>query len=744
MSKIIIFLILFLLKFTNLSAEVVKSIVVSGNQRISSETIIIFSKVNIDDDIKKYRLNSIIKDLYSTDFFENVSVKLNNNILEIKVKENFLVQNVIINGVKNKNLNKQLNEQLTVTDKKSYVEENVNKDLVKLSNFLKISGYYFSTIDLEVNKNQNNTVDLIYNINLNKKAVVKIIDFTGDKIFKTSMLKNIIVTEENKFWKFLSKKKYLNENQINLDQRLLKNFYLNEGYYDVKITQSTANIINDNNFELVYSINAGNKYYFHNLDLVIPNDYNLDFFSDIKSTLEEFKNTTYSNNKINKLLNKIDNIALTKQYEFINASFKETKLDDNKINITFTINESKKLYVNRINIIGNDITNENVIRDFLVVDEGDPLNEILNNKSINNIKSSGLFSKVEYKISDTENDFKKDIEINLTEQPTGEISAGAGYGTSGQTFNFGVKENNFKGNGTKLNTSLSISKSSVKGGLNLIIPNYNYSDKSMNLNISREDNDYFDTSGYKNTINNFTIGTGFEFKQDLYFTPLLVVEFEDLETNSTASASLKKQDGNYNNIKLNYNFLYDKRNRSFRPSDGYYSRFSQDLPLVSNDYSLINKYDYKNYHKLTDQMIGSLSFHISSVNSLEGSDVRISERLNLSSRKLRGFKAGKVGPKDNNDFIGGNYASALSAATTLPNFLPNLDFVDFSLFIDAGNVWGVDYNSSLDKSKLRSSTGISIDWSTPIGPLNFVLSQPITKSSTDVEESFRFDIGTTF
>jgi outer membrane protein insertion porin family len=240
------------------------------------------------------------------------------------------------------------------------------------------------------------------------------------------------------------------------------------------------------------------------------------------------------------------------------------------------------------------------------------------------------------------------------------------------------------------------------------------------------------------------LGTGFEYKKDLFFTPLIVVEAEDLTTDSTASASLKKQDGNYNNVELDYSFLYDKRDQSFRPTDGYFSKFNQTLPLISNDYALSNIYDFKTYHKLSENMISNISFHISSINSLEGNDVRVSERIYLSPRKLRGFESGKVGPKDNLDFIGGNYASAVSLSTTLPSLLPELESVDFNIFFDAGNVWGVDYDSNLDNSKIRSSTGLSIDWLTPIGPLNFVIAQPITKTSTDVEQGFRFDIGTTF
>ena len=509
------------------------------------------------------------------------------------------------------------------------------------------------------------------------------------------------------------------------------------------VTQSTANIIKDNNFMVTYNIEAGKKYFFDNVELIIPTDYDISNFKDIENELNDLKNTEYSLKKIENLLDKIDKIAVTKQFEFINASFEE-KLLDNKINIKFIIDETQKLYVNRINIVGNDITNENVIRNFLIVDEGDPLNEILNNKSISKIKSSGIFSKVDFQVRDTNVDYKKDIQINVVEQPTGEITAGAGYGSSGQTLSFGIKENNFGGNATKLNTSLSISEDTLKGGLTLDIPNYRYSDKALKLNLSRTDNDFFDTAGYKNTVSNFTLGTGFEYKQDLFFNPLLSLEFEDLETNSNASTTLKKQDGNYNNLKLDYNLFYDKRNQSFRPSEGFYSNFSQKIPILSNSYSLYNKYDFKIYKKLSENMIGSFSYHLSAVNSLDDDDVRVSERLNLSPRKLRGFKKGKIGPKDNNDYIGGNYVTAMTASSTLPDFLPDLDSVDFSLFIDAGNIWGVDYDSSLDNSKLRSSTGLSIDWLTPIGPLNFVFSQPLTKSSTDIEETFRFDIGTTF
>ena len=206
MIKFFLFLIIFFVKITFVNAEIVKSISVAGNERITNSTVVIFSKINIGDDLIINDLNQVIKNLYETDFFNDVSVILKNNILTINVVENNLIQSVEINGVKNKKLKQALFDQLVITEKKSYVEERSSEDVLKLSNFLKISGYYFSNIDLKIKQNDNKTVNLIYDITLNQKAVVKKINFSGNKIFKSRLLSSVIVTEENKFWKFLSKK----------------------------------------------------------------------------------------------------------------------------------------------------------------------------------------------------------------------------------------------------------------------------------------------------------------------------------------------------------------------------------------------------------------------------------------------------------------------------------------------------------------------------------------------------------
>ena len=744
MFKILFTVLFFFTIFTQSFSEEVKNIKINGNNRVSDQTIIMFSESNIGDNINREDLNTITQNLYSTNFFKNISTSFSNNILTINVIENPIVQSIKIEGIKSKKYIEPLFETILMKEKSSYIKVNLDRDFNKIKSFLKFSGFYFSQVDVDIIENNNNTVDIIYNISMGEKAKIKKIKFTGNKIFKDKKLKNIIVTEENKFWKFLSNKKYLNEKQIDLDTRLLKNFYLNKGYYNVKIDSSSANYIDKNNFDLVFNINSGEKFYFNNFNLILPNDFKKNNFKLILDKFSELKDKPYSFNAIQSILDEVDAIALSKQYEFINANINEQIISSNKINFEIVIDESEKFYVNRVNIFGNDITNEKAIRDLLVIDEGDPLNKILNNRSINNIKGSGLFAKVDYEISDEIDSTKKNINITVEEQPTGEITAGAGYGSGGQTFNLGIKENNFNGEAVRVNTNLTISKTSIEGGVNFLIPNFKYSENSLSVDTTRRDTDLLSSNGYKNKLTSFTLGTSFEQKQNFYFSPSLNFEYEKLETTKTASAKLKDQEGSYYNLNFDYGLLYDLRNQSYATTDGFYSKFNQSIPLVSNSWSVMNIYDFKKYHPLSEQMIGSVSFYAAAINSVGGDDVVVSDRINLPSKKLRGFKQSRIGPKDNQEYIGGNYASAVTLNTTLPDFLPELQFIDFNLFFDAGNVWGVDYDKSLNKSKIRSSTGLGINMSTPVGPINFIFAQPITKDSGDTTETFRFDIGTTF
>ena len=719
-------------------------IIINGNERISSETILVFSEISEDQSLNENSINNILKKLYKSGYFKDVSVKIENNNLIIDVLENPVIQTIYINGIKRKKTEESLYEILSLKNRSSYNSINVKKDENAILNYLKEQGFYFSKITSSYRDLGDNKIDLYYEIELGDKAKISKISFVGNKIFKDSTLRSVILSEEYRFWKFISGKKYLNEKLINFDKRLLNNFYKNKGFYNVEIESSFANYLGNDEFEILYNISSGKKYYFNEFNLNLPFDYETDNFNELNNIFNDLKGEKYSLNSINKILKEIDKIVLNKQFEFLKSSVQE-EIKDDLINLTFNIGESEKFYVEKINILGNNITREEVIRNNLLVDEGDAFNELLQAKTINNLKALNFFSKVDSEIIDATNPNKKIINITVEEKPTGEIMAGAGVGTSGGTVAFGVSENNYLGRGIEFTSDVSVSAESLKGLIALNNPNYKGSNRSLNASLESTVTDRLKNFGYESNKTGFSVGSGYEFYENLYWNTGFSSYIEKLETDSTASASIKKQEGSYFDTFFNQTLSYDKRNQKFKTSDGYISRFTQNIPIISESYTLTNAYDYKIYNQWLDENVFSFGFYAKTANSLSGKDVKLSDRLFLPSGKLRGFESGKVGPKDGLDYIGGNYAASINLATTLPQIMPNLQNTNFSVFLDAANIWGIDYNSSLsDNSKIRSSVGIAVDFFTPIGPLNFSLSETITKGSNDITESFRFNIGTTF
>ena len=739
----ILFLFFFLIFWSTSKAETINKIIVEGNQRISTETIKMFSGVSINNDLSENDLNKILKNLYNTNFFDLVSVNLKDNILLINVKENPIIQSVYYDGIKSSSILEDLKKNVSLKSRSSFNKVLLEKDSKSIKNFLKNLGYYFSEIDIQIEDLEDNKINLIYKITLGEKAKIKKISFIGEKVFKDKKLKGIILSEEYKPWKFLSGKKYLNESLISYDERLLKNFYLNKGYYNVTINSSFAKLTEDQSFELIFNIDAKSKLFFGDLKIDLPVDFSKSNYEDVERFFEKLKNEPYSINRIEDIVEKIETITINEQYESIKASIDED-IDSDKININFIIEETEKFFIERINIFGNNVTRESVIRNQIEIDEGDPFNQILYAKSLNNVKALNFFENVTGEILDGNKFNSKIINIDITEKATGEIFAGVGTGTDGSNFSFGIKENNYLGRGVRLDSNLYVSQERVKGRFLVSNPNFKNSDKNLDFALEATSIDRLGTSGYESDVTGFTMGTKFEYLDDFRFGLSTKNTFEKISVDKSASTRQKKQEGNYFDSFIGLDFLYDKRNQRFQTTSGFFSNYNINLPILSDTNTLTNVYNYKIFRELYENNVSTLSFLLKSANSISSDDIKLSERLYIPGKRLRGFESGKVGPKDGSDFIGGNYASSINATTTIPMILENVQSVDIVLFADAANIWGVDYNSSLDKAGIRSSVGIGIDWLTPVGPLTFSFAQPITKESTDIEETFRFNIGTSF
>jgi len=727
----------------NLFADIVEKLEVKGNSRISEETIKVYGDITLNKDYSSFDIDNILKNLYTTNFFKDIKIFLNNGVLKITVKEYAIINSIDLQGEKSEQIKSAVLKRLELQSKESFIENKVSEDINKIKKLYASRGYNFVNVKPKVEKFTDNRINLIYFLDKGKKTNISKIYFIGDKKIKEKRLRDIIVSEENRFWKFLSKNTYLNYNNIELDKRLLINYYKSLGYYDVQVLSSNAEISEDNLTILTYSINAGNRFKINKISTNVSNVLDKKLFLPLQDNFTKIIGKYYSPFTVKKLLDQLDLLIVRNDLQFIEHSVNEI-LDNETIQIQINIYEGSKNLVEKINVLGNTVTDESVIRAEFLLDEGDPFNTLKLDQSIAKLKARNIFSEVEKNITDGSNKNQKIIEISVEEKPTGEISAGAGIGTTGGSFAFSISENNWLGKGINLSTNIDVSAETFSGGLSVSDPNYKFSGNRLNYFVTNTTNDKPD-SGFKNNIISTGIGTSFEQYKNIYLSPSLTYSYDDLKVESTASDSLKKQKGSFSDLSFSYGISLDNRDRVYAPTDGYISRFSQTIPLYADSPYIKNSYNFSKYKFFSSDLIGTFKFYAAAISGLNDKDVRISKRINLPNRKLRGFESGKIGPKDGKDYVGGNYAMSSNFELSLPNFLPESTKTDVGLFLDFGNIWKIDYDETLDDSnKIRSSAGINTSWISPVGPMTFILSQNISKASTDVVESFSFRLGTTF
>ena len=738
-------IIIFFIIFTNVTFAEIKKINIVGNARVSSATIesLVDKKIiNIDT----IYINNLTKKIYDTDFFSDVKISFNQDVLTINVSENPIVNFFYINGVKDSDLD-QVNKIITLKENSIFSSSKLKKDIEATREFLNASGYYQASITPEVIKIDNNQINLIINIDKKEISKIKNIYFIGNKYFSNSQLLDVITSTEDGWWKIFSSSA-LSEQRIEYDKQLLKDFYKSKSFYDAQIESAFASIDKNNKFTLTYSINSGKKYKFGDYDIkvsgLVLKEEDINEVKNISNKL--LKNEFYSPLTINKINKQITDFLETKRYGNFEINIQDLKAADDKINIIVQLNEGQKSIVNKINIKGNTITEEKVIRDNLIISEGDQLNSSKVKKSIDNVKSKQLFSKVDYKIEDSEKKNFKDLNLFVKEQPTGSISAGVGYGSNGGLFEASINERNFLGQGINLNFTGRLSSDEIKGELSYVDPNYLNSNKELAASLFSVVDDY-ENSGHQNKSAGTRFATKYEIYEDIFFRPNLGVQFDRLEVTGNASSLLRSRQGDFTTTSLGYNFIYDQRDSKFNPTSGSIIYFDQNIATFFSDIPTIQTGVGATFYKelLSDKFIGSAKAKLANVVAFNDKDVKLSDRIFSSTSDLRGFEQRGVGPVDSGDHIGGNNLATLSLKSTFPNPIPeNLRATTF-LFLDMGNVWGADYSSLIsDSSKLRTSTGIALDLVSPIGPLSFTYSIPLSKATTDKEQNFLFNIGSSF
>lgn len=752
MRKSIWSLIIFLSLFPFFSLAYSKEIIVNdiklyGNKNISKETI--FSNAGIKSNnflTSLENLNLIKKKLFETNFFSKVDLKISNNILIIEIEENPLVELVIFSGLdERKDFISDLEKSLSLKSNLLFSEFLLNSDVLFIRDYLKNQGYINNKISYRVNLVENNRVNIFFDIQLNKKFFTKNIIFIGDKKFSSSKLSSIITSSEDSYLNFLSSSSIPSIDRVNFDAIKLKNFYLSEGFYDVQISNSSINVVDDNYVEIVFSINAGAKY--NVVDYIITGDtsfLNNNDIAYINSQIKKNINQVYNQFKIDKLKNLVFDYISAKGFS-VDVYHIVKRKSNSELTLDLRLNEVKqKKIINNVKVLGNDITEEKVIRNNILFSEGDIFKELLINKSKNKLLSLNIFKDIIINYKYVDKSDLVDIEISLKEMPTGEISSGVGIGTSGSTIAFNLKENNFLGQAIKTNIGLSLGTQRVLGNIYVSNPDFLDTGNTFNNNLYITKTTY-NSAGYENKIIGNDISYAYNFFQDTEFLAGFGINMDKINVNDAASALIRTQEGNYFTTRIFYNIFNDKRDRQFKPTSGYTIGFGQDFAFSPSDIPYIKNNFYGSFFReLSDDFTGSVRYKINTINSLNNNSLKLSDRLFLTDNELRGFSYRGLGPKVENDFIGGNYSFLTSLSTTFPNGLPNSWKASSNMFFDIGNVWGADISGVHKSNKLRSSLGLGFTWGSPIGPISITYAEPITKDKNDNVENFNFKIGGVF
>ena len=743
MIRILLLTLFIFLTSAVLKAEVIDKLVINGNKRVSSETIKVYGEIEINKNISEIEINRILNNLYSTNFFEDVKIKKSQNTLFINVKEYPVINQLILIGEPKKSFKQKILTLIQSKEKKSFIKSNISKDIDAIKKFYSLSGYNSTTVDAKTKIIDDENLDLMIEIDRGNQTKISSINFIGNKYIRSKRLRDVVASEEDKFWKVISKNTNFSENLVALDKRLLINYYKSIGFYDVQVNSNIAEINDEGNADIKYTINEGVRYTINKISTNVDKVFDKKLFFPLNKVFKDYVGEYYSPFKVKQLLDELDEIIEFNNLQFVEHNVQEI-VEKDSIKIVFNVFEGEKNLVERINITGNTVTIEEVIRSELILDEGDPFIQLNLEKSIAELKDRRLFKDVTYKVTEGSQNNLKIININVEEQPTGEISAGAGIGTSGGTFGFSIAENNWLGEGKSVGFDLQVDSESLAGTIRYNDPNYDFLGNALYYSLSRTSNDKPD-QGYENSLIIAKAGTRFKQYRNFDVNLGLAASYDDLRTDSSASASLKKQSGEFTEFSANYGFTLDKRDRAFMPTDGSVFSFNQELPIYADKAFIANTLTLSGYKTLSEDVIGASKLYLSAINSIGEDDVRLSKRKSLSTRRIRGFEKNKIGPIDGSDHIGGNFAAAVNFETNLPNLLPESTNTDIGLFLDIGNVWGVDYDSSIDDSnKIRASTGVAASWLSPLGPMTFIISQNLAKASTDKTESFTFNLGTTF
>lgn len=733
-----------------LAEDAIREVRVEGNQRIEGRTIVSYLGLKAGDHFTQGEIDSGLKNLFATGFFADVKLLRSGDTLVVRVTENPVISKIAFEG-NDRIETADLEKEVELKARSVYSREKVQSDVKRILDIYRRSGRYNASVTPKAIQQDQNRVDLVYEIVEGPTASIEKISFIGNRKFDDSTLRDAIRTEERRWYRFLSDSDKYDPDRLLYDQELLRRFYVNEGYADFQVKSAHAELSPARDaFYLTFVVEEGPRYTFGKVEVTseLKDGQKPDFSGMIKTK----SGKTYDSGKVEESIDAMTKELGNRGYAFVDI---QPRLDRDRAkrlaHLTYVIKPGPRVYVERINVTGNVRTLDEVVRREFRLGEGDPYNSDKLQRSEQRINNLGFFEKVEVKNEPGSAPDKTVVNVDVKEKSTGEINIGAGYSTTdGVLGDFGIRESNLLGRGQELRTRLTLASRRKQAELGFTEPYFLDRELAAGFDIYRIKQDFISESNYNLNTRGINLRTHYTLQEKLIHSLVYSLRENDVtDVSPFASLFIRQQIGKNVNSSIGQAFTYDDRNNKFTPTEGWFFRLAQEMAGLGGDSKYL-KHEVKTsyYYPIAPKWTASVMASGGHMFGLGGRDVRINDRFFIGGDDMRGFENSGLGPRDlaTRDALGGNIYYIGTAELQFPLGLPEEMGVSGAVFTDIGSLWDVDDNGAgiFDEGSPRISAGVGMLWTSPFGPIRIDLVHALVKEKPDLTENFRFSFGTRF
>jgi outer membrane protein insertion porin family len=725
----------------------IEEVRVEGTQRIEPETVRSYLRVNPGEPFDPVLLDESLKSIFATGLFADVTLRRDGSTLIVTVVENPIINRIAFEG------NKRIDDdtmaaEIELRPRTVFTRAKVQNDVQRIVKLYRRSGRYGATVEPKAIQLPQSRVDLVFEINEGRSTEVESINFIGNRDFSDSTLRGEITTSESAFWRILSTTDTYDPDRLTFDRELLRRFYLSEGYADFRVLSAIAELTPDREgFVITFALEEGERYRFGKVSLTTTLR-NLDPAS-LEGELETDEGDWYDASAIEESVENLTERLSNLGYAFVDVRpGTERNREAGTIDLTYKIQEGPKVFVERIDIQGNVRTLDEVIRREFRLVEGDAFNSAKLRRSRRQIRNLGFFSKVDVGNEPGAARDKTVIVVDVEEQPTGDLSFGAGFSTtSGPLGNVGLRERNLLGKGQDLRLNFTLSAENSSLNLSFTEPYFLDRKLSAGFDLFRLTADQ-DESSFDEERLGGSLRAGYYLLEDFRQVWRYTLQLEEI-TNVDPAASLlvKDDEGKRLQSSLGQELTFDTRDSRFDPHEGMILSLSTEFAGLGGDVRFLKSTLGGGYYlPITEQITVALKGEGGLIFGID-QDTRVGDRFFLSPDSLRGFEFAGVGPRDaiTRDALGGKQFYTGTLEISFPLGLPEELQIRGRIFADTGAAWGVDGNATvLESSSPRLSVGGGISWLSPLGPFQLDLGYAQIEEDFDETEVLRFSFGTRF